>query len=61
MYFDLTRNWRKLSKEEPRVLYSSRIITRMVKLIAIRWAWEKEKCIQNFGLKPTGEGVSWQT
>jgi hypothetical protein len=59
---EVTREWRKLQKEELRALYSSPCIIRIIKLSRMRWAGhvarigKKRNAYRLLMGKPTGKG-----
>jgi hypothetical protein len=63
----VTREWRKLHKEELRVLYSSPNIVRVIKSRRIRWArhvarmGREKRRIQVFGEETFGKETTWKT
>jgi TPP-dependent pyruvate/acetoin dehydrogenase alpha subunit len=53
---EVTREWRKLHKEQLYELYSALNVIRVIKSRRMRWAgmqhvWGEDRCIQGFGGK----------
>ena len=63
---EVTGEWRRLHNEELYAVYCSLNITRMIKLIRMRWAghvagMDKNLCIHGFSWETWGKETTWKT